>query len=84
MVTSYIPLLVVALSMCLLVGLSYVANVLLAIRRLPLTVQPFLSGGEVSEHAMSRYHARWYTLSLLFLAFDVEMLFMCPPRSGYW
>ena len=28
--------------------------------------------------ALSRYHARWYPLTLLFLAFDVEMLFMYP------
>jgi NADH-quinone oxidoreductase subunit A len=27
---------------------------------------------------MSRFHVRWYTLTLLFLAFDVEMLFMYP------
>ncbi len=39
---------------------------------------PFLSGWEPAEHALSRYHARWYPLTLLFLAFDVEMLFMYP------
>jgi len=30
------------------------------------------------EHALSRYHARWYAATLLFLAFDIEMLFMYP------
>lgn len=75
---SYLPLLVVLLSTCLLVALSYGASALLAFRRLPLTAGPFLSGGEVTEHAMSRYHVCWYTLSLLFLTFDVEMLFMYP------
>ncbi len=39
---------------------------------------PYLSGMEPTEHALSRYHARWYPLTLLFLAFDVEMLFMYP------
>ena len=39
---------------------------------------PFLSGLAPSEHALSRYHARWYVATLLFLAFDVEMLFMYP------
>ncbi|MFC6706587.1 NADH-quinone oxidoreductase subunit A [Flexivirga alba] len=39
-------------------------------------VAPYLSGGRPSEHALSRYHVRWYTVTLLFLAFDVEMLFM--------
>ncbi|MPZ66729.1 MAG: hypothetical protein GEU83_14865 [Pseudonocardiaceae bacterium] len=44
----------------------------------PLRAGPFLSGHRPSEHAVSRFHARWYALSLLFLAFDVEMLFMYP------
>lgn len=44
----------------------------------PVTTLPFQSGHAPVEHAMSRYHARWYPLTLLFLAFDVEMLFMYP------
>ncbi|MDY6812026.1 MAG: NADH-quinone oxidoreductase subunit A [Actinomycetota bacterium] len=43
-----------------------------------LTVLPFQSGWPPTEHALSRYHARWYPATLLFLAFDVEMLFMYP------
>lgn len=43
-----------------------------------LVSQPFLSGWQPQEHALSRYHARWYPATLLFLAFDVEMLFMYP------
>ncbi len=39
---------------------------------------PFHSGWQPEEHALSRYHARWYVATLLFLAFDVEMLFMYP------
>lgn len=47
--------------------------------RMPASEQlPYLSGMEPTEHALSRYHARWYPLTLLFLAFDVEMLFMYP------
>jgi len=41
-------------------------------------VLPFLSGAMPREHALSRYHARWYAATLLFLAFDIEMLFMYP------
>ncbi len=44
----------------------------------PFVVEPWLSGHRPSEHALSRYHARWYTASVVFLAFDVEMLFMYP------
>ncbi|MER6946132.1 NADH-quinone oxidoreductase subunit A [Nonomuraea sp. NPDC000554] len=41
-------------------------------------VGPFLSGARPQEHAMSRYHVRWYAVTLLFLAFDMEMVFMYP------
>lgn len=44
----------------------------------PFTVEPWLSGHPPTEHALSRFHARWYTASVVFLAFDVEMLFMYP------
>ncbi|MFB4304202.1 NADH-quinone oxidoreductase subunit A [Actinomadura sp. NTSP31] len=39
---------------------------------------PFLSGGRPREHAMSRYHVRWYAVTMVFLAFDMEMVFMYP------
>lgn len=41
-------------------------------------VLPFGSGWDLPEHALSRFHTRWYPLTLVFLAFDVEMLFMYP------
>jgi NADH:ubiquinone oxidoreductase subunit 3 (subunit A) len=71
-----------ALSM-LLVALAAVAGVyavhrVTAIDSRPVTVLPFLSGWAPPEHALSRFHARWYPATLLFLAFDVEMLFMYP------
>jgi NADH-quinone oxidoreductase subunit A len=39
---------------------------------------PFLSGGRPVEHAVSRYHVRWYAVTMVFLAFDMEMIFMYP------
>ncbi|WP_327287661.1 NADH-quinone oxidoreductase subunit A [Streptomyces sp. NBC_01198] len=39
---------------------------------------PFGSGLEPAEHAVSRFHVRWYTVAMLFLAFDMEMVFMYP------
>ncbi|WP_028661714.1 NADH-quinone oxidoreductase subunit A [Saccharomonospora saliphila] len=41
-------------------------------------VPPFLSGHDPAEHAMSRYHVRWYPVAMLFLVFDMEMVFMYP------
>jgi NADH-quinone oxidoreductase subunit A len=31
-----------------------------------------------AEHAASRFHVRWYAITMLFLAFDMEMIFMYP------
>ena len=41
-------------------------------------VMPFESGLLPQQHAVSRYHARWYPITILFLAFDMEMIFMYP------
>ncbi|MBA3658149.1 MAG: NADH-quinone oxidoreductase subunit A [Gemmatimonadales bacterium] len=39
---------------------------------------PFAAGAPPGVHAWSRFHARYYTMALLFLAFDMEMVFMYP------
>ena len=39
---------------------------------------PFAGGYPPTYHAWSRYHVRWYAMALLFLAFDMEMVFMYP------
>ena len=39
---------------------------------------PFAGGFAPQYHAWSRYHVRYYAMALLFLAFDMEMVFMYP------
>jgi len=39
---------------------------------------PFAGGLPPDYHAWNRFHIRWYTMALLFLAFDMEMVFMYP------
>ncbi len=46
--------------------------------RSPAQVLPYESGTMPQQHAISRYHVRWYAVTLLFLAFDMEMIFMYP------
>jgi NADH-quinone oxidoreductase subunit A len=69
-------------AMSLLALLAVAATWLLArasaVHDQPLMSLPFLSGWAPEEHALSRFHARWYTTTLVFLAFDIEMLFMYP------
>ncbi len=44
---------------------------------------PFLGGGEPATHAWSRYHVRFYSMTLLFIAFEMEMMFMYPWAVVY-
>lgn len=74
----YGGLLGMALVASLFVGGLYTVHRLLAVAPDPVAVLPFQSGWRPEEHALSRYHVRWYLATLLFLAFDVEMLFMYP------
>jgi NADH-quinone oxidoreductase subunit A len=63
---------------CVIVGTVYGASRLLGGLRQPAQVLPFESGMLPQQHAVSRYHARWYAVTILFLAFDMEMIFMYP------
>jgi len=62
----------------LAVGGLYGAASLVRLSRTVTGVAPFLSGHEPREHALSRYHVRWYAITMVFLAFDMEMVFMYP------
>lgn len=76
--SAYVGALTVLLLATLtLVGL-YAGGRLVAVGRDPLVVLPHAGGGVTVELAASRFHARWYAATLVFLAFDVEMLFMYP------
>lgn len=39
---------------------------------------PFLGGETPQTHAWQRYHIRYYPMTLLFIAFEMEMMFMYP------
>lgn len=60
------------------VAVAYLVHRSTSIATSPVTTLPFLSGWRPAEHALSRFHARYYPMTLLFLAFDVEMLYMYP------
>ncbi|MFD3487825.1 NADH-quinone oxidoreductase subunit A [Streptomyces sp. NPDC058665] len=66
-----------ALTLLVVAG-GYGAARALRVSHEPLAAQPFGSGHEPAEHAVSRFHMRWYTVTMLFLAFDMEMVFMYP------
>ena len=41
-------------------------------------VFPHAGGLPPREHPVSRFHVRWYVVTMVFLAFDMEMIFMYP------
>lgn len=61
-----------------IVALLYGGSRVLAVARVGAEVWPFTGGQPTLEHAFSRFHVRWYPLTMVFLAFDMEMLFMYP------
>lgn len=74
----YTGVLTAAVTVVLLVLSLYALQRAVTVEPRSLLVLPFQSGWLPEEHALSRYHVRWYTATLLFLAFDIEMLFMYP------
>lgn len=76
--SAYASIVVVLLVTLAGIGVLYLVARYATVARASIESLPFLSGWSPEEHALSRYHARWYPLTLLFLAFDVEMLFMYP------
>ncbi len=49
----------------------------------PPELVPFLGGMQPETHAWGRYHARYYPMTLLFIAFEMEMMFMYPWAVVY-
>ena len=58
----------------LVYGAVYGLWLLAGVPRSPLRTVPFAGGLPSAEHAVSRFHVRWYTITMLFLAFS--------PQSG--
>lgn len=44
---------------------------------------PVLGGSVPATHAWSRFHLRYYPMTLLFIAFEMEMMFMYPWAVVY-
>jgi NADH:ubiquinone oxidoreductase subunit 3 (subunit A) len=42
------------------------------------TTLPVLGGHEPDTHAWNRFHARYYPMTLVLIAFEMEMMFMYP------
>ncbi|MFG2004520.1 NADH-quinone oxidoreductase subunit A [Spirillospora sp. NPDC048911] len=75
---GYQAALVLVLLAVAMVAAVYALGALAAVTRSPLEGGPFAAGELPAEHAVSRFHVRWYPITMIFLAFDMEMIFMYP------
>ena len=75
---SYGNLAVAAVAVLVGITVAYTAAYALRTAGLAKDVNAFLSGAAQTQHAMSRFHVRWYAITMIFLAFDMEMVFMYP------
>lgn len=76
--SGFLPTLVVFGAILLVFAAVYAMQQLLGVTSSTLPAAPFSGGLPPIEHAVSRYHVRWYPITMLFLAFDMEMIFMYP------
>ncbi|MGQ0717401.1 MAG: NADH-quinone oxidoreductase subunit A [Pseudonocardiales bacterium] len=76
--TAFVAALLLLVVAVTLVGAGYGIARLVRVAPTVPVAEPFLSGNGPSEHAFSRFHVRWYPLSMVYLAFEMEMLFMYP------
>jgi NADH-quinone oxidoreductase subunit A len=75
---AYRSILILLVVVIVLIGVLYATAWVMTARRRPRERAVYLSGKSPRQHAMSRFHVRWYLVALLFLAFDMEMVFMYP------
>jgi NADH-quinone oxidoreductase subunit A len=75
---EYYPAWILLLGVIVSVVALYGASARLSPSPRALRTEPYLSGELPWEHAMSRFHLRWYAVTVIFLAFDMEMVFMYP------
>jgi NADH:ubiquinone oxidoreductase subunit 3 (subunit A) len=76
--SAVLGLVVVAGAALVGVGLVVAVSWLVRVARRPVRAAPHAGGFPPVEHAVSRFHVRWATIALVFLAFDMEMIFMYP------
>ena len=79
MLQAYIPVLLVAAfvvaNAVLMLALSHVLS---NYRRTPVKTSPYESGMPVLGDARERFSVKFYLVAMLFILFDIEVVFMIP------
>ncbi len=85
MLQPYIPILVlivfVVLNAILMLGLSHVLS---TYRRTPAKIAPYESGMPILGDARERFSVKFYLVAMLFIIFDIEVVFMVPWAVAFF
>ena len=85
MLQPYIPILLliafVVLNAILMLGLSHVLS---TYRRTPAKIAPYESGMPILGDARERFSVKFYVVAMLFIVFDIEVVFMVPWAVAFF
>jgi NADH-quinone oxidoreductase subunit A len=82
---QYLPLLVLLVLASLFAGLSFAASSLLGQRRRPTAakVAPYECGIVPDHQPAERFPVRFYLVAMIFIIFDIEIIFLYPWAVVY-
>jgi NADH-quinone oxidoreductase subunit A len=85
MLQPYIPILIlmafVIANAILMLGLSHVFS---TYRRTPTKIAPYESGMPILGDARERFSVKFYLVAMLFIIFDIEVVFMIPWAVAFF
>lgn len=85
MLQPYIPILVlivfVVLNAILMLGMSHMLS---TYRRTPAKIAPYESGMPILGDARERFSVKFYLVAMLFIIFDIEVVFMVPWAVAFF
>jgi len=85
MLQPYIPILIliafVVANAVLMLGLSHVLS---NYRRTPTKIAPYESGMPILGDARERFSVKFYLVAMLFIIFDIEVVFMIPWAVAFF
>jgi len=85
MLQPYIPIVIliafVIANAILMLGLSHVLS---TYRRTPTKIAPYESGMPILGDARERFSVKFYLVAMLFIIFDIEVVFMVPWAVAFF
>jgi NADH-quinone oxidoreductase subunit A len=85
MLQPYIPILIlvafVVVNAALMLGASHLLS---TYRRTPTKIAPYESGIPTLGDARERFSVKFYLVAMMFIIFDIEVVFMVPWAAAYW